>query len=318
MRPPRVSAIIRTYQSEPTLLRAVASVLAQSFEDFELLIIDDGSVDGTEALIARVRDPRLRYVRMPVNLGRPVAMKVGVGLARGDFIGLLDADDWWYPRKLELQLEALERLPDVAFVSTNMALMHPADELLAVEGAPRVDDGLAFFPPMPRPGVRRLPHAPSLFRAAALRAVPIDIGLARCADLLLWQEIMLRSPCAVLTAPLYAYAYPQELGVYTFSAAATRRVYRRFFTRHPVASVYLQAMATAKQLAYRASAATGAFSGLKKRRGMAYLPAELSDFLAARAAVDRVAHEIVGSGPSPTASSDPAVANAPQGSRTEA
>jgi glycosyltransferase involved in cell wall biosynthesis len=104
----RVSVVIPAYNAEPTILATVRSVQAQTLADFELIVIDDGSTDGTVQRLAGLTDPRLR-VHSYDNEGLPAARNRGIALASGEFVAFLDADDGWTPDKLECQVAALER-----------------------------------------------------------------------------------------------------------------------------------------------------------------------------------------------------------------
>jgi glycosyltransferase involved in cell wall biosynthesis len=98
---------------EATIAEAVASVLAQTHRNLELIVVDDGSTDGTLAALAPVRDPRLRTVSMP-HAGPAASRNRGIERARGELVAFIDADDVWRPEKLEAQLAALARVPDAA------------------------------------------------------------------------------------------------------------------------------------------------------------------------------------------------------------
>jgi glycosyltransferase involved in cell wall biosynthesis len=105
----RVSIVLPTYKRADTLLRAVASVRAQTFQDWELVVIDDGSTDGTSALLEGV-DPRLRLVRQE-NQGVAAARNRGLREARGDLLAFLDSDDEWTPHHLELAVAFFDAHP---------------------------------------------------------------------------------------------------------------------------------------------------------------------------------------------------------------
>jgi len=106
---PKVSVIMPVYNASRWLARPVESVLAQSHHNLELIAVDDGSADDSVERIERyaLADTRIRVVRQPVNGGVAAARNTGLSLARGDYIAFLDADDWWHPRKVELQLAAM-------------------------------------------------------------------------------------------------------------------------------------------------------------------------------------------------------------------
>jgi len=101
---PLVSVVIPTHNRAHLLGRAIRSALQQTFSDFELIVVDDASTDETERIAKRFHDERLKYMRHASNLGAPVARNTGISNARGDYIGLLDDDDEWYPEKLEKQV----------------------------------------------------------------------------------------------------------------------------------------------------------------------------------------------------------------------
>lgn len=105
-----VSVIMPVYNAEATMRRSIESVLAQSFAALELIAVDDGSRDGSAAVIAEYasRDPRVRSLRQE-NAGVAAARNAGIAAARGSHIAFLDSDDWWASRKLELQLAQMHR-----------------------------------------------------------------------------------------------------------------------------------------------------------------------------------------------------------------
>lgn len=109
--PPTVSVIIPTYNRKKLLARAIDSVLGQAFADFELIVVDDGSTDGTGQFLRCHGDPRIRCVRQ-ANAGVAAARNRGIREARGRYFALLDSDDEWLPEKLALQVELFESGPD--------------------------------------------------------------------------------------------------------------------------------------------------------------------------------------------------------------
>jgi glycosyltransferase involved in cell wall biosynthesis len=115
MSTPLVSIIMCVYNAGEYLLPAVRSVLAQSYQNLELIVIDDGSTDDCLASIADVSDPRVRVLRQ-ANAGKPAAMNVALDQIHGEFYAIQDADDLSSPQRVGRQVEAMQVNPDVAAV----------------------------------------------------------------------------------------------------------------------------------------------------------------------------------------------------------
>ena len=112
---PLVSIVTPTFNRADYLRVAIDSVLAQTYANFEHLIVDDGSTDDTVGVVASYGDERLRYFRQE-NQGQSVARNVGIENSRGEFICFLDSDNAWVPDKLRQQLEAFESHPEAGVV----------------------------------------------------------------------------------------------------------------------------------------------------------------------------------------------------------
>jgi glycosyltransferase involved in cell wall biosynthesis len=113
---PAVSVIIPAYNSAGTIARALDSVFSQSRQDFEVIIVDDGSSDDLEGALAPYRD-RITLVRQ-ANAGASAARNTGARIARAHLLAFLDADDFWHERKLELQLAAFALRPETVLCWT--------------------------------------------------------------------------------------------------------------------------------------------------------------------------------------------------------
>jgi glycosyltransferase involved in cell wall biosynthesis len=121
---PKVSVVIPTYERAGKVQKTIESALAQTFSDYEVIVVDDGSTDGTGQLLAEKYGDRIRYYYQ-VNQGVSVARNRGVEEARGEWIAFLDSDDLWEPEKLELQLKALEQMgPQCGACYTDVHLMN--------------------------------------------------------------------------------------------------------------------------------------------------------------------------------------------------
>jgi glycosyltransferase involved in cell wall biosynthesis len=135
MATPRVSVVIPLYQTERYITETLASVLAQTYDDFEVIVIDDGSRDRGPAIAAATGDPRVRIVNQ-INRGLAGARNSGIREARGTYIALLDADDRWHTEKLARHIALLDARPDVG-------LSYSASRLIGDNGE---DLGLTQWP----------------------------------------------------------------------------------------------------------------------------------------------------------------------------
>lgn len=129
---PEVTVIIPVFNGAAFVQRALRSVLEQTFQDFEIIVVNDGSNDNTEEVVRAIADRRIRYVFQP-NQGPNAARNNGIRLAQGDYLAFLDADDWWLPAKLQAQLSRLEEYPAAGLVYCSTLWVKPAGEIILVE-----------------------------------------------------------------------------------------------------------------------------------------------------------------------------------------
>jgi len=193
---PKVTVFIPVYNRARYLCVAVNSILAQTFGDFELLLVDDGSTDGSLELLQRyaARDPRVRVEVNGQNLGIPRTRNRGLELARGEYIALLDSDDYAYPGRLAAQVAFLDAHPDHVQVGSWDSAMDGAGVLL--------------------PGVRRQP----------LSSADVDaVLLFRCA--MANRSVMAR------TAVLREFRYREE-----FPRSSDYELFVRLAERHRMAN----------------------------------------------------------------------------------
>ncbi len=195
---PLVSVVIPTYNRAGWVIQAVDSVLAQTFRDFELLVVDDGSADATlEALASRRH--RLVYLKTRRNRGVAAARNLGAAAARGQWLAFLDSDDLWRPEKLARQVDFLRRHPDLAICQT--------DEVWVRNGVfvnrpqrHRKAGGNLFLPSLERCLVS--PSAVMLSRALFAEMGGFDESLPACEDYDLWLRIAWRREIGLLPEPL--------------------------------------------------------------------------------------------------------------------
>ena len=199
---PLVSVVLAARDARATIDQAVSSVLGQSLRELELVVVDDGSVDGTGALLAAVGDPRLRVVRNEQPLGLAGALNVGLAEARGRYVARLDADDIARPAWLERLAARMRSVPPAAVVGT---------------AAADFDDGHVRR-------VHRMPSGPRAVRWAALFSAPFfhptvmidrevldahglryDTSFAESEDYDLWARLLAHADGDNLPEPLVLY-----------------------------------------------------------------------------------------------------------------
>jgi glycosyltransferase involved in cell wall biosynthesis len=115
---PRITLLMPVFNGEKYLREALDSLLQQTFSDFELLVIDDGSSDGSADIVRSYRDSRIRFEQNERNLGLITTLNRGLDLARGEFIARMDCDDISLPNRLERQIRFMEEHPEVGVIGT--------------------------------------------------------------------------------------------------------------------------------------------------------------------------------------------------------
>lgn len=128
----KVSVVVPLFNARDVITETIQSVLSQTWQDFEILVIDDGSSDGSGELLKDL-DSRLYYIRQ-ANAGVAAARNRGIALATGEAVALLDHDDLWHPAKLERQVAVLQERPEVGMVVTDVAHIDRAGRPLAIPG----------------------------------------------------------------------------------------------------------------------------------------------------------------------------------------
>ncbi len=136
---PCVSMIMSVYNGAVALRQTIESVLEQSFQDFEYLIINDGSTDETAHILACFGDERIRVVHNEHNRGLPFSLNRGLSLAQGQYVARIDAGDWVVPERLEKQVAFLENHPSVGIVGTGCVVIDETGTSQSEERFPLTD-----------------------------------------------------------------------------------------------------------------------------------------------------------------------------------
>ena len=142
-----VTVVIPTYNRAEIVTKAIDSVLAQTYQDYEIIVVDDGSTDNTGKLLTKRYGKRIRYIYQP-NAGVSAARNKGVDASGSDLVAFLDSDDFWLPRKLEVQLPLMSD-PDVVLSYTNWSFdTNPDKDHFSAIGLSFEHDGNIFSEPI--------------------------------------------------------------------------------------------------------------------------------------------------------------------------
>jgi glycosyltransferase involved in cell wall biosynthesis len=228
---PRVSVCVPAYQAAANLQETLDSVWSQAFEDFELVIVDDGSRDGTAAIIAAQRDPRLRAFAHPTNLGQEATVADTVAHARAPLVKFLDADDLLHPDCLETMVAAFDANPGaaLAFSRRDILPVDPDDPTLpewladigdlasGFERIEEVNDGRELLRQYLRarlPGNWIAEPAGVMARRADLIAIGgYNHRVRQNNDVDVWVRLMARGEVIYIDRPLFTYRLDPGTGV---------------------------------------------------------------------------------------------------------
>ena len=195
---PLVSVIIPTYNRAAWVKEAAASVLAQSFRDYELLVVDDGSTDATlEALVSSGR--QVKVLRSARQRGVSAARNLGAAAARGEWLAFLDSDDLWLPDKLARQMDYMESNPELSICQTDEIWIRNGVRVNPPETHRKVG-GDIFFRSLERCSVS--PSAVMVHRGLFEAMRGFDETLPAAEDYDLWLRIAWRYPVGLMPEPL--------------------------------------------------------------------------------------------------------------------
>ena len=203
---PEITVAMPAYNAAAYLREAMNSILTQTFEDFELLVVDDGSTDATLAIAkeAASGDIRVRIERLPENKGRPTARNMALGRARGRYLAWMDADDIALPHRLELQHACLEAQADLHICGAGVEYFGYSQAVELFSQQPEAVRAAALFG-------APVPNGCALLRLDAVRnfGLRYDAALVRAEDMAFWADALLGAGLRAtnLQIPLLRYRY---------------------------------------------------------------------------------------------------------------
>lgn len=197
MNSPFVSVIIPTYNRAWSLKKAIDSVLEQDYKNFELIVVDDGSTDDTEALVTEYAKS-VKFVQQP-NLGVSAARNKGIQISSGSLISFLDSDDYWEPKKLSTQVEYFNANPDALICQTEETWIRNGKRVNPKQKHKK-QSGMIFIPSLALCLVS--PSAVMMRKILFAKVDVFDESLPACEDYDLWLRISCRYPVHLIDTPL--------------------------------------------------------------------------------------------------------------------
>ena len=203
---PKISVIMPAYNAERYIECAIKSILNQTLKDFELIIIDDGSTDGTLKKIQKIQDSRI-VIHCQENMGQALARNAGIALARGKYIAMMDADDISLPERFEKQVEYLESHRDIGAVSSFIQNVDSSGKPIGAWG----DDVNVKTPEQIRNTIvykNCFSHAPTMFRVKNIKHYKYR-NIKAAEDYELWLR-MISDGIILAKIPEFLYLYRQH------------------------------------------------------------------------------------------------------------
>lgn len=206
-KPPQVSIILPTYNRAHLVGRSIQSILVQSYEDFELIVVDDASSDNTKEVVKGMHDPRIRYITYQVNRGASYARNVGIKEAKGIYIAFQDSDDEWMTQKLEKQMEIFVTAPDdVGVVYCDMIKINEKESRERYWHSPLVIDGRLIHPETLDYQVARLGIVSAIIKKECFETIGLfDESMSKYEDLDLFIRLSKKYRFIHLPTPLVKY-----------------------------------------------------------------------------------------------------------------
>jgi glycosyltransferase involved in cell wall biosynthesis len=262
---PEVSVVMSFRHTGPDLDLAISSVLSQTFEDWELLLINDGGSGNQMSSRVQLDDRRIRHLGSNINLGLPARLNQGVALADGRLIARLDADDMMHPERLSQQVLAFQESPDLDVIGSRAFMIDERGAIRGRFGEPKdistlqaAVKGIVFT------------HPTVVAKKAWLQQNPYREDLRRSQDKELWIRTFSTSRFLRLDDCLTYYRVPTRvrLATYRETCRADREIYRRYVPSCITTRERRKLVLTshAKELAYVLARGTRQDSRLEKRR----------------------------------------------------
>lgn len=206
---PTISVVMPVYNGEKYLKEAIESILNQSFKDFELILINDGSTDSSTEIVKSFNDQRIVFIDNGGNIGLSKSFNKGIALAKGTYIARMDADDIATPERLEKQLKYLEANPEIDILGSAITIINEHGQNIGKASKPLTHEGIKWQSLFSTP----LLHPTVMARAQILKNHTFNENLHNSEDYELWSRLLWKTETrfANLSEALLKYrVFPQS------------------------------------------------------------------------------------------------------------
>lgn len=265
MSSPLISVMMPAYNAANTIFKALKSLQNQTYEFWECIVVDDGSTDDTAKVVLSLNDSRIKLISLEKNMGRGYARQVALDNSSGEYIAMLDADDWYYSNKLKSQIDVFNQYPDVSIVSCGMAVTNLNGDIVGVRSIG--DSTVKIFE---KPTTVPVPHAPTMYKKDIARNVHYDANFKLAQDVDFLRRIMFGRKYVLLNSIGYVYEEQQSnipkkvMQGYYYSALG----YAKFTPKYPLYSSFKMVFELVKILRLAFYTVIGKFDQLIKARSI--------------------------------------------------
>ena len=224
-----ISVILSTYNDEKTIFNCIKSILNQTYQNFELIIINDCSTDGTKKVIKSFSDKRIVFLENEKNIGRSSSRNKGIAKAKGEFVAIIDGDDIAAPSRLDIQIKYLKKNPKIDLVASNVVFFYEDRVVGASKLKLHKSNIFNFYL-----RASEMPHPTWMARANFFKKFKYDSKMDRSEDSDLIFRARLTSNYSLLDDHLVFYRIPEKIDI----RYKLNQVYLLFLSR--IRKIYYQ------------------------------------------------------------------------------
>lgn len=264
---PLVSIMMPVYNGENDIELSLKSLLYQTYTNWECIVVNDGSTDSTIDIVNSFSDKRIHLHSFDRNFGRPFARQKALELAKGKYLTMLDADDWYYPEKLKVQVDLMENHLSWVLLSSPFVLTKDINSVKSIQS--RMQSEIVEYFSRKAMDYEPLPHASSIIRMSVAKNLYYDTKLKRSQDQDFMMRLVVGRKYAIYNVPLYVYNLGESISLRKYFKAQfygtyiLRKHVSVFSTIFILASIKIGAKVVVATLAYL----IGCFNRLMIQRG---------------------------------------------------